>query len=41
MNRLTRATRTSDPVTIAGTIQDLCGLISVALLIAVAALVLP
>jgi hypothetical protein len=40
MNRLTRTPHISEPVTIAGTFQDACALISVALLVAVAALVL-
>lgn len=38
---LTRTPQTSDPVTIAGTVQDVFGLIAVALLVVVAALVLP
>lgn len=42
MNRLTRTPRwQSDPNSIPAFIQDLCGLISVALLVAAAALALP
>ncbi|HWK65361.1 MAG TPA: hypothetical protein VNS34_10495 [Rhizobiaceae bacterium] len=41
MNRLTRTPRTSEPITFAGTIQDACALVVVALLVAAAALVLP
>lgn len=41
MHRILRTPRTEDPATLAGTIQDVCGLLAVALLLAVAALVLP
>lgn len=41
MNRLLRTPRTSGPATLAGTLQDVCGLLVVAMLFAIAALVLP
>lgn len=41
MSCLTRTPLTEDPITLAGTVQDLCGLISVALVVAAAVLALP